>query len=157
MKALVFHRPKKVQVENVPDPVIKEKDDILLKVTSTAICGSDLHIYNGLFPQPKDLILGHEFMGIVEEVASGVTRLKKGDRVVVPFPPKVFLSIAKHPILLIMGQKEAFLNKREEVCLDILIYMEDIVADKQNMSEFRAPILALEKLKEISQTRRFFF
>jgi S-(hydroxymethyl)glutathione dehydrogenase / alcohol dehydrogenase len=86
MKALVFHHPKKVQVDNVPDPIIREKTDVIVKVTSTAICGSDLHIYNGYFPQVKDMILGHEFMGIVEEVGQEVKNLKKGDRVIVPFP-----------------------------------------------------------------------
>ncbi|WP_159799148.1 zinc-dependent alcohol dehydrogenase [Flavobacterium sp. MK4S-17] len=86
MKALVFHKPKDVSVDTVDDPIIEENTDVILKVTSTAICGSDLHIYNGAFPQPKDMILGHEFMGIVEEVGSGVKNLKKGDRVVVPFP-----------------------------------------------------------------------
>lgn len=86
MKALVFHHPKKVKVEEVADPKLEKKDDIILKVTSTAICGSDLHIYNGFFPQIQDMVLGHEFMGIVEDVGSEVTHLKKGDRVVVPFP-----------------------------------------------------------------------
>lgn len=86
MKALVFHKPKHVSVDTVEDPRIEDSRDVILKVTSTAICGSDLHIYNGMFPQPKDMILGHEFMGIVEEVGSGITNLKKGDRVVVPFP-----------------------------------------------------------------------
>jgi alcohol dehydrogenase len=86
MKALVFHKPKDVRVDTVEDPKIEESRDVILKVTSTAICGSDLHIYNGLFPQPKPLVLGHEFMGIVEEVGSGVSNLKVGDRVVVPFP-----------------------------------------------------------------------
>jgi len=86
MKALVFHKPKDVRVDTVEDPKIEESRDVILKVTSTAICGSDLHIYNGLFPQPKPLVLGHEFMGIVEEVGSGINNLKVGDRVVVPFP-----------------------------------------------------------------------
>ena len=86
MKALVFHKPKDVRVDTVDDPSIEENRDVILKVTSTAICGSDLHIYNGLFPQPKPLVLGHEFMGIVEEIGSGITNLKVGDRVVVPFP-----------------------------------------------------------------------
>lgn len=86
MKALVFHKPKDVRVETVPDPVLEEDRDAIIRVTSTAICGSDLHIYNGLIPQSNDMILGHEFMGIVEEVGRGVTHLKKGDRVVVPFP-----------------------------------------------------------------------
>lgn len=86
MKALVFHRSGKVSVDNVPDPRIEEDGDVILKVTSTAICGSDLHIYNGFIPQSEPMVLGHEFMGIVEEVGRGVTKLKKGDRVVVPFP-----------------------------------------------------------------------
>jgi alcohol dehydrogenase len=86
MKALVFHKPKDVSVDTVDDPIIKEPTDAIIRVTSTAICGSDLHIYNGMIPQPHDLILGHEFMGIVEEVGSAVTKIKRGDRVIVPFP-----------------------------------------------------------------------
>lgn len=86
MKALVFHRPKKVSVDNVPDPKIQADSDVIIKITSTAICGSDLHIYNGLFPQLRNMVLGHEMMGIVEEVGSKVKNLKNGDRVVVPFP-----------------------------------------------------------------------
>ncbi|MFL5764202.1 MAG: zinc-dependent alcohol dehydrogenase [Bacteroidia bacterium] len=86
MKALVFHKAKDVRVDNVKDPVIEKQDDVIIRVTSTAICGSDLHIYNGFFPQPRPMTLGHEFMGIVEETGKGVTKLKKGDRVVVPFP-----------------------------------------------------------------------
>ncbi len=86
MKAAVFHKPKHISVDNVPDPEIKQPGDAIIRVTSTAICGSDLHIYNAMFPQPRDMVLGHEFMGIVEDVGSNVTKLKKGDRVVVPFP-----------------------------------------------------------------------
>jgi threonine dehydrogenase-like Zn-dependent dehydrogenase len=59
---------------------------VILRVTSTAICGSDLHIYNGFFPQTRAMTLGHEFMGIVEETGSGVTKLQRGARVIVPFP-----------------------------------------------------------------------
>ena len=86
MKALVFHKPKDVRVDTVPDPTIEAPTDTIIRVTSTAICGSDLHIYNGFVPQLKNMVLGHEFMGVVEEVGSGVTKLKRGDRVVVPFP-----------------------------------------------------------------------
>lgn len=86
MRAAVFHHPKKVSVDTVPDPKLENASDVILRVTATAICGSDLHIYNGLFPQPRPLTLGHEFMGIVEEAGPEVKTLKRGDRVVVPFP-----------------------------------------------------------------------
>ena len=86
MKALTYQGAKDVRVENVPDPILEASDDIVLRVTATAICGSDLHIYRGKIPAMKDGdILGHEFMGIVEEVGSGVTDLRPGDRVVIPF------------------------------------------------------------------------
>ncbi|MFG1715089.1 zinc-dependent alcohol dehydrogenase [Micromonospora sp. NPDC049203] len=86
MKALTWHGKRDVRVEDVPDPRIEEPTDAIVRITSTAICGSDLHLYEVLGPylKPGD-ILGHEPMGIVEEVGPGVTRLKKGDRVVVPF------------------------------------------------------------------------
>ena len=86
MKAAVFHKIGDIRVENVEDPRIEQSEDIIVKVTSTAICGSDLHIYDGFFPQLKDQVMGHEFMGIVEETGPGVSKLKRGDRVVVPFP-----------------------------------------------------------------------
>ena len=86
MKALVYHGSKDVRVDTVPDPAITDADDVILRVTATAICGSDLHLYRGKVPGMKHGdILGHEFMGIVEDVGCGVTKLKKGDRVVVPF------------------------------------------------------------------------
>jgi threonine dehydrogenase-like Zn-dependent dehydrogenase len=86
MKAAVFHRPGQIEVDDVEDPRIEQPQDVIVKVTATAICGSDLHIYNGFFPQKKPLVMGHEFMGVVEEVGPEVTNLAKGDRVVVPFP-----------------------------------------------------------------------
>lgn len=86
MKALAYHGSKDVRLDTVPDPVIEAPDDIILRVTATAICGSDLHLYRGKVPGMKSGdILGHEFMGIVEETGPEVTRVKKGDRVVVPF------------------------------------------------------------------------
>jgi threonine dehydrogenase-like Zn-dependent dehydrogenase len=86
MRALTYHGSYDVRVDTVPDPILQEPDDILLKVTATAICGSDLHLYRGKMPGLKDGdILGHEFMGTVVETGSQVTRLQKGDRVVVPF------------------------------------------------------------------------
>ncbi len=86
MRAAVFHHPKKITCDIVPDPKLVEPTDVLLRVTRTAICGSDLHIYNGLFPQLKPLVMGHEFMGEVVEAGKDVKKLTKGDRVVVPFP-----------------------------------------------------------------------
>ncbi|MET0654894.1 MAG: zinc-dependent alcohol dehydrogenase [Pseudoxanthomonas sp.] len=86
MKALTYHGKKDVRVEEVPDPVLVQPDDIILKVTATAICGSDLHLYRGKMPELHDGdILGHEFMGIVEEVGPDVKAVRKGDRVVIPF------------------------------------------------------------------------
>ena len=87
MKAIVYEGLKKVDVKDVRDPALKESDDIIVKVTSTAICGSDLHLIHGMVPNmPHGYILGHETMGIVEEAGKEVHRVKKGDRVIVPFP-----------------------------------------------------------------------
>ncbi|PST83772.1 glutathione-dependent formaldehyde dehydrogenase [Pedobacter yulinensis] len=86
MKAAVFHKPGQISCDTVEDPKIENPRDIILKVTSTAICGSDLHILSGAVPQKSPMIMGHEFMGIVAETGSGVSNLKVGDRVVVPFP-----------------------------------------------------------------------
>lgn len=86
MQALTYHGSHDVRVERVPDPVIEQPEDIILRVTATAICGSDLHLYRGKIPQVKDGdIFGHEFMGVVEEVGPQVTAVSKGDRVIVPF------------------------------------------------------------------------
>ena len=86
MRALTYHGAKDVRVDNVPEPKLQEKDDVILRVTATAICGSDLHLYRGKIPATEEGdIFGHEFMGVVEEVGSEVTAVKKGDRVVIPF------------------------------------------------------------------------
>jgi len=87
MKATCWVAPQKMEVREVPDPKILNKRDAIVKISSTAICGSDLHLYNGFLPlmEPGD-IMGHEFMGEVVEVGSEVDNLKVGDRVVVPFP-----------------------------------------------------------------------
>ncbi|MFE9847017.1 zinc-dependent alcohol dehydrogenase [Streptomyces goshikiensis] len=86
MKALAWHGKRDVRVDTVPDPVIKDPTDVLVKITTTGLCGSDLHLYEvlGPFLDAGD-ILGHEPMGIVEEVGPEVTRVRPGDRVVVPF------------------------------------------------------------------------
>ncbi|HLN75462.1 MAG TPA: zinc-dependent alcohol dehydrogenase [Nocardioidaceae bacterium] len=87
MRALVWEAPTKVGVHTVPDPQILNSRDAIVKVTSTAICGSDLHLYDGYIPSvmPGD-VLGHEFMGEVVELGDDVKNLQVGDRVVVPFP-----------------------------------------------------------------------
>ncbi|WP_122670284.1 zinc-dependent alcohol dehydrogenase [Pseudomonas viridiflava] len=86
MRALTYHGANSVKVDSVPDPELQEADDIILRVTATAICGSDLHLYRGKIPTVEHGdIFGHEFMGIVEETGSAVTAVQKGDRVVIPF------------------------------------------------------------------------
>lgn len=85
MRAVTYQGIKDIQVKNVEDPVLKKKDDIIVRITSTAICGSDLHIYKGAVPADKDYVIGHEPMGVVEEIGSEVTRVKKGDRIILPF------------------------------------------------------------------------
>jgi len=87
MKANCWYGKNKVRVEEVPDPKILNDHDAIVRITSTAICGSDLHLHNGFIPtMERDDILGHEFMGEVVETGKEVKNLKVGDRVVVPFP-----------------------------------------------------------------------
>ena len=87
MKAVCWEGRNDIRVERVPDPSILNSRDAIVRVTSTAICGSDLHLMDGFIPTMKaGDILGHEFMGEVVEIGQDVTKLKKGDRVVVPFP-----------------------------------------------------------------------
>lgn len=86
MKAVTYQGVKNVVVKDVPDPKIQKPDDMIVKLTSTAICGSDLHLIHGMIPNlQEDYVIGHEPMGIVEEVGPEVTKLKKGDRVIIPF------------------------------------------------------------------------
>ncbi|WP_030768264.1 zinc-dependent alcohol dehydrogenase [Streptomyces sp. NRRL F-2664] len=86
MKALTWHGKRDVRFETVPDPTIRDRDDVIVKVTTTGLCGSDLHLYEvlGAFLDPGD-VLGHEPMGIVQEVGPDVDALQPGDRVVIPF------------------------------------------------------------------------
>ena len=86
MKALCWHGTGKVRVDNVPEPKIQDPRDVIVKITTTAICGSDLHLLNGFIPTMKSGdVLGHEPMGVVVEVGAAIKNLKVGDRVVVPF------------------------------------------------------------------------
>lgn len=85
MKAVVYKGEHEVAVEEVDDPKIEAPTDVVVRITTTAICGSDLHMYEGRTGAEPGIVFGHENMGIVEEVGSGVTSVKKGDRVVLPF------------------------------------------------------------------------
>jgi len=86
MQALTYHGKRDVRVEMMPDPTIVAADDIVLRITATAICGSDLHIFHGKIPAMESGdILGHEFMGVVEAAGPDVTKVQVGDRVVIPF------------------------------------------------------------------------
>jgi glutathione-independent formaldehyde dehydrogenase len=85
MKALVYRGPKDVRVENVPDAKIEQETDCLVKISSTNICGSDLHMYTCRTSVEKGKVLGHENLGVVVEVGSAVRRVKTGDIVCLPF------------------------------------------------------------------------
>ena len=86
MKALTWHGVGDIRCESVPDPKIEDARDVIVKVTACAICGSDLHLMNGMMPTMKSGdVLGHEFMGEVVEVGQGFTKFKTGDKIVVPF------------------------------------------------------------------------
>jgi glutathione-independent formaldehyde dehydrogenase len=85
VKAVVYKEPFKVAVEEVEDPRLEHPNDVIVRITSTAICGSDLHMYEGRTAAEPGIVFGHENMGIVEEVGEGVTSIKEGDRVVMPF------------------------------------------------------------------------
>jgi glutathione-independent formaldehyde dehydrogenase len=85
MKALVYHGPKKVSVDTVPDAKLEKYTDVVIKLTTTNICGSDLHMYEGRTDVEKGKILGHENLGEVVDVGKAVDTVHKGDRVVLPF------------------------------------------------------------------------
>ena len=86
MKALCWHGTNDIRCDTVPDPKIEDARDVIVKVTACAICGSDLHLMDGMMPSMKSGdILGHEFMGEVVEVGKGFTKFKKGDKIIVPF------------------------------------------------------------------------
>ena len=86
MRALTWQGKHDVRVETVPDPQIVNPRDAIIRITSTAICGSDLHLYHGMMPDTRvGMTFGHEFIGVVEDVGPSVQNLKRGDRVMVPF------------------------------------------------------------------------
>ena len=85
MKAVVYKGPFQVAVEDVPEPTLQQPNDVVVKITSTCICGSDLHMYEGRTAAQPGIVFGHENMGIIEEVGLAVKTLSVGDRVVMPF------------------------------------------------------------------------
>src|SRR3954462_15768671 len=85
MRAIVYKKPNKVVVETVPDPRVESPADVVVRITSAGICGSDLHMYEGRTPDEGEMRFGHENMGVVDEVGGAVASIKEGDRVVMPF------------------------------------------------------------------------
>ncbi|MCH8311287.1 MAG: alcohol dehydrogenase catalytic domain-containing protein, partial [Chloroflexi bacterium] len=85
MRAVVYKKPFEVAVENVPDPTIHHPNDVIVKITSSCICGSDLHMYEGRTAAEPGIVFGHENMGLIQEVGHAVKTLSVGDRVVMPF------------------------------------------------------------------------
>jgi glutathione-independent formaldehyde dehydrogenase len=85
MKAVVYHKPYDLEVTDVPDPQIEDPTDVVIRITTTCICGSDLHMYEGRTVAEAGLVFGHENMGIIEQLGSAVTSLSEGDRVLIPF------------------------------------------------------------------------
>ncbi|MGH7801623.1 MAG: alcohol dehydrogenase [Thermodesulfobacteriota bacterium] len=85
MKAATYHGVRDIGVETVPDPKIQDQNDVILRVTKSAICGSDLHLYRGRVPIEEGFVVGHEFMGVVEDVGRSVRLFKKGEKAVAPF------------------------------------------------------------------------
>ena len=141
MQALTYHGRKDVRVETVPDPVLAAEDDLILRVTATAICGSDLHLYRGKIPDLHDGdVLGHEFMGVVEEVGSGVTQVRPGDRVVIPFVIACgecfHCRLAEYAACETTNPKGAALNQKgllpRRRCSDTAICMAAWQADRPN-------------------------
>lgn len=166
MRALTYHGAEDVRVETVADPIIQEPDDIILRVTATAICGSDLHLYRGKIPKTEHGdIFGHEFMGIVEEVGPAVTQVKKGDRVIVPFVIacgecffcQLDLTAACETTNTGRG---AIINKnrfhRVQLYLAIVIFTAVYRAGKQNMCVCQKPIKDLLKCPAHCQMKKCF-
>jgi hypothetical protein len=103
MKAVHYEGPFKVSVKEIELPKLEHPDDVIVKVTTAAICGSDLHMYQGRTAAESGLVFGHENMGVVIEKGSGVTLLEKGDRIVLPFSK--FLTIVIIIIIIISPRR----------------------------------------------------
>ncbi len=140
MKAVTYQGVKNVVVKEVPDAKIEKPDDMIVKITSTAICGSDLHLFHGMIPNlQENYVIGHEPMGIVEEVGPGVTNLKKGDRVIIPFN----IACGECFFAKISWKANVTIPTRTEIWAHISATRErpaDILAGKLSIYGFRLPI-----------------
>ena len=113
MKAVSYEGPRKVPVSEHPKPKIKSPTDAILRVTTSGICGSDLHMYDGRTPLDKGTIVGHEIMGVIDQVGDAVESIQEGDRVVLPF--NFFTAIAKRSGSRV---EPASWCRRQELCPD---------------------------------------
>ena len=165
MKALCWHSPKDIRCDEVPDPKIEHPRDAIIKVTSCAICGSDLHLYDGYMPGMENGdVMGHEFMGEVVEVgADSKHALKVGDRVVIPFTiicgecdqcQRGNFSVCERS-----NRNKDIADKmfgHARACSDTPISRADIPAARQNMSAFRTPIRRTSRYRLLaSPTSRY--
>lgn len=165
MKALCWYGTNDVRVENVPDPQIQDSRDAIIKITSTAICGSDLHLVNGFQPTMEaGDVLGHENMGEVVEVGSGITNLKVGDKVVVPFViacgqcffcQKEMYSLCDTSNPNAAMAREAMGNRPPD-CSVFRICSVDLRAVKPNICAFRSPMSDRLKFPTAFRTRKFY-
>ena len=134
MKALVYHGPNDVQLDDKPRPSIQHSEDVILRVTSTALCGSDLHLYHGTVPgMEPGQTLGHEFMGVIEEAGPQVQEVKVGDKVVIPFNINCGRCwYCRHELWSQCDRS----NPKGELgaLLVILKFLEDMMVDKQNIT-----------------------
>ena len=157
MKAVTWQGKHDIRVKDVPDPKIQDPRDIILRVTTTAICGSDLHLYDGFIPTMKDDdILGHEFMGVVEEAGPNHP-LKKGDRVLIPFQiacGTCHYCRRMETALCDTTNPEGAEKMQEaygQAAAGLFGYshLYGTRADKRSMYVFRAPILAPSRFRKI--------
>lgn len=143
MKAVTYQGIKDVKVKEVADAKLEKNDDILIRVTSTAICGSDLHLVHGMMPNfPEGYVIGHEPMGIVEEIGPDVTKVKVGDRVVIPFNISCGECFFVNMILKVNVTIQILTVKLVPI-LGILKRLEATLADKQSYYVFPMETLFL--------------
>jgi len=154
MKALTWHGKNDIRCESVPDPKIQHGQDAIIKVTACAICGSDLHIFDGVIPSMEHGdILGHETMGEVVEVGADNKKLKVGDRVVVPFTISCGeCFFCKRGFYSGCERSNPNADKASKFCLATPIFSADIQAARPNTSASPTPMSARSRCRTISPT-----